>query len=47
MGNYVACQVEVIGSIRIKIAYDTRKVLPEVQFVAKLKRNLISLGIID
>lgn len=47
MGNDVACQVEGIGFIKLKLSNGTTKILSEVRFVPELKRNLISLGILD
>lgn len=47
MGNDVACQLESIGSIKFKLSNGTTKILYVVRFVPGLKRNLISLGMLD
>lgn len=47
MGNNVVCQVEGVGSIKIKLENETVKILSDVRFVPELKRNLISLDMLD
>lgn len=47
LGNNKGCKVTSIGSIRIKMFDKVEKILKEVRYVPKLKRNLISLVILD
>lgn len=47
MGNDVACQLESIGSIKFKLSNGTTKFLYVVRFVPGLKRNLISIGMLE
>ncbi|KAH9743695.1 hypothetical protein KPL70_003390 [Citrus sinensis] len=45
--NNLACKVAGIGSVRIKMYDGSVKGLEQVRYVPELKRNLISLGMID
>ncbi|KAH9762947.1 hypothetical protein KPL70_001004 [Citrus sinensis] len=47
LGNNLACKVAGIGSVRIKMYDGSVKGLEQVRCVPELKRNLISLGMID
>lgn len=47
MGNNVVCKIIGIGNIRLKLYDGTIKELKQVRFVLDLKRNLISLGMLD
>ncbi|KAH9680700.1 hypothetical protein KPL71_026653 [Citrus sinensis] len=47
LGNNLACKVAGIGSVSIKMHDDRVISLEQVRYVPELKRNLISLGMID
>jgi hypothetical protein len=47
MGNDLSCKVVGIGSIQIKMFDGTVKILTDVRHVPKLRKNLISLGVLD
>ena len=47
LGNNKPCKVQGIGSVRIRMHNDTERVLTNVRFIPELKRNLISLGMLD
>jgi hypothetical protein len=47
MGNDISCKVVVIGSIQIKMFDGYVKILTDVRHVPDLRKNLISLGILD
>lgn len=47
LGNNKACQVRGIGSIRFKMHDGTEKLINNIRYVPELKRNLISLGVLD
>ena len=47
LGNNKPCKVLRVGSIRIKMFNGMEKVLKGVSYIPELKRNLISLGMID
>ena len=47
LGNNKACKVMGSGTIRLKMFDGTERVLKEVRYVPELKRNLISLGVLD
>lgn len=47
MGNKVPCKTVVVGSIKIKMFDGIVRTLIEVRHVPKLKKNLISLGVLD
>ena len=47
LGNNVNCKVVGIGSIRIKIYDSIVRTLSDVRRVPELKKNLISLGMLD
>ena len=41
------CRVQGVGSVRIKMPNKVERVLTNVRFIPELKRNLISLGMLD
>jgi len=47
MGNNASCQTIGIGNVKIKMYDDTVKTLYDVKHVPELKKNLISLGVLD
>jgi hypothetical protein len=47
MGNDVACKMKGIGKIRLKLHDGSTRVLKEVQYVPNMKKNLISLGVLE
>ena len=47
LGNNVVCHVEGIGSIRLRMQDGSVKVLREVRYIPEVKRNLVSLGLLD
>lgn len=47
LGNNKACKVTGIGAIKLKLADGVTRILQEVRHVPELKRNLISLGMLD
>jgi hypothetical protein len=47
MGNDISCKVVGIGSIRIKMFDGTVKILIDVRHVPELRKNLISLGVLN
>lgn len=47
MGNNIACKVTGIGTVKVNISDGSIKVFTYVRHVPKLKRNLISLGMLD
>lgn len=47
MGNNEACEIIGIGSISLKLKDRTVRLLRNVSHVPHLKRNLISLGMLD
>ena len=47
MGNDVSCNVVGIRSIQIKMIDGTNKILTDVRHVPKLRKNIISLGVLD
>ena len=47
LGNNLACKVTGIRSVSIKMYDGTVRSLEQVRYVLELKRNLISLGMID
>jgi hypothetical protein len=47
MGNNVSCKTDGIGSIKIKMFDGVVRTLIEVRHVPELKKNLISLGVLD
>ena len=47
LGNNKSCKVIGIGSLRIKMHNGIERVLEDVRHVLELKKNLISLGILD
>ena len=47
MGNDISCKFVGIGSIRIKMFDGSVKILTDVRHVPELRKNLISLGVLD
>lgn len=47
MGNNVSCEVKGIGSVKIKMWDGSVKTLTRVRHIPNLKRNLVSLGMLD
>jgi hypothetical protein len=47
MGNDVACKTKGIGKIRLKLHDGSARVLKEVRYVPDMKKNLISLGVLE
>lgn len=47
MGNDVTCNIVGIGSIQLKMFDGTKKILIDVRHVPELRKNLISLGVLD
>ena len=47
MGNDVTCNIVGIGSIQLKMFDGTNKILTDVRHVPELRKNLISLGVLD
>ena len=47
MGNDISCKVVGIGSIQIKMFDGFVKILTDVRHVPELRKNLISLGVLD
>lgn len=47
MGNHNACKIDGIGFIKIRMYDGTTQTLKHVRHVPDLKKNLISLGILD
>lgn len=47
LGNNKACKVAGVGSIRLKLDNGNERVLGDVRHVPDLKKNLISLGMLD
>lgn len=47
MGNNAVCKIVGIGNVNLKLHDGTIRELREVRYVPELKRNLISLGMLD
>ena len=47
LGNNRPCKVQSVGSVRVRLHNDAEKVLTNVRYIPGLKRNLISLGMLD
>jgi hypothetical protein len=47
MGNDISCKIVGIGSIRIKMYDGSIRTLTDVRHVPELRKNLISLGVLD
>ncbi|KAL1536503.1 Retrovirus-related Pol polyprotein from transposon TNT 1-94 [Salvia divinorum] len=47
LGNNQVCKIEGIGSIRLRLADKSTKILTEVRYIPEVKRNLISLGTLE
>lgn len=47
MGNNAVCKIIRIGYINLKLHDDTIRELKQVRYVLDLKRNMISLGMLD
>lgn len=45
--NNKSCKILRIGSVRLKLHDGMERVLKEVRYIPELKRNLISLGMMD
>ena len=47
MANNDSCEIHGIGSIKLKVHDGSIKTLSNVRYIPNLKRNLISLGVLD
>ena len=47
LGNNRPCKIQGIGSVRIKMYDGVERLLTQVRYIPELKRNLISLGVLD
>lgn len=47
LGNDNACKVLSTGTIRLHLASRQQTLIQEIRYVPELKRNLISIGIVD
>ena len=47
LGNNQVCTIHGIGNIRMKLHDESIRVLGEVRFIPEVKRNLISLGMLE
>jgi hypothetical protein len=47
MGNDISCKVVGVGSIQIKMFDGTVKILTDVKHIPELRKNLISLGVLN
>jgi hypothetical protein len=47
MENDQACEIEGVGSIRIQLFDGVVRTLTNVRFILNMRKNLISLGILD
>jgi hypothetical protein len=47
MGNDITCKTKGIGKIRFKLHNGSARVLKEVRYVPDMKKNLISLGVLE
>jgi hypothetical protein len=47
IGNDISCKIVGIGSIRVKMYGGTVRTLTDVRHVPKLRKKLISLGVLD
>lgn len=47
MGNNTICKVSGMGNVNLKVHDGTIRELKEVRYVPDLKKNLISLGMLD
>ena len=47
LGNDQECRVIGVGSVRLKMADGSARVFSEVRFIPHIKRNLISLGVLE
>ena len=47
LGNDQTCEVKGVGSIKLKVMDGSIKVLTEVRYIPQIKRNLISLGLLE
>lgn len=44
MGNDQVCEVEGIGTVKLRIHDGSCKILSDIRYIPQLKRNLVSLG---
>ena len=47
LGNNKSCEIQGIGTVRIKMFDGIERVLQQVRYIPGLKRNLVSLGTLD
>ena len=47
LGNNQICHVEGIGSVKLRLDDGSEKVLSDVRFIPTVKRNLVSLGMLE
>lgn len=47
LGNNKSCKTKGMGSIRIRMFDGADRVIKQVRYIPELKRNLISLGVLD
>ena len=47
LGNNQVCQIKGIGKIRFRLDDNSTAILSEVRYIPKVKRNLISLGLLE
>ena len=47
LGNNQKCNIRGIGSIRLRMQDQSVKVLNDVRYIPEVKRNLISLGLLE
>lgn len=47
LGNNKSCKVMRIGNIHLKLVYGCLRTIESVRYVPELKRNLISVGMLD
>ena len=47
LGNNQVCSIKGIGTIRFRMNDGSTKILSEVRFIPGVKRNLISLGVLE
>lgn len=47
MGNDQSCKIEGVGSVKIRMFDDVNRTLTHVRFISNMRKNLISLGVLD
>ena len=47
LGNDQTCEVKGIGNIKLKVTNGNIKILTKVRYIPKIRRNLISLGLLE